>query len=383
MIKIKAFKAGAGESFLLYFPEEKFNILIDGGFGTTYSNSIKPALNEIKNRGEILDLLIITHMCQDHILGIIKLLEENGSNRESKIIKIKEIWVNSFFNSNINSDQIELPSHIEKLLNRLFPYSTEEKCIGNISADQLKTLSEYILKGGYIVNLKPLQVETVPLLSRNNIDFKFLSPTKQVLKELEKEFIDKIPKDIDVLKDSYRKELSKYYERFFLENFDKKELFIGNISSPTLEDLANSDSEEDDNISNKSSLAFVIEYKDKKLIFLGDSIPSLYLKGLEKNYSNLEEIKFDLVKIAHHGSENNNPSDFFKKINSKIFLISTNGNKYNHPDEKTIARLIFWHKNKSNIFINCENENLYKFVKNDRWEKIYNYNLEKKNNIEI
>ncbi|MFK4784830.1 hypothetical protein [Fusobacterium sp. MFO224] len=383
MIKIKAFKAGAGESFLLYFPEEKFNILIDGGFGTTYSNSIKPALNEIKNRGEILDLLIITHMCKDHILGIIKLLEENGSNRESKIIKIKEIWVNSFFNSNIKSDQIRLPSHIEKLLNTLFPYSTEEKCIGNISADQLKTLSEYILKGGYIVNLKPLQVETVPLLSRNNIDFKFLSPTKQILKELEKEFIDKIPEDIDVLKDSYRKEISKYYERFFLENFDKKKLFIGNISSPTLEDLANSNSEEDDNISNKSSLAFVIEYKDKKLIFLGDSIPSLYLKGLEKNYSNLEEIKFDLVKIAHHGSENNNPSDFFKKINSKIFLISTNGNNYNHPDEKTIARLIFWHKNKSNIFINCENENLYKFVKNDRWKKIYNYNLEKKNNIEI
>ena len=382
MIQIKAFEAGSGESFYLYFPKEKFNILIDGGFSGTYEN-FKPTLQEIEKRREVLNLLIVTHMCRDHINGIIKLLKENGSNEESKIVEIKEIWFNTYFNSGKEKVGIDLPKDVANLLENYFPFSSDEGYIGDISSGDLIELGTLILNGGYIANTKPIQYETTPTIGRGNITFKILSPTEKILEELEKEFVEKIPKNIKEIKDLYKYELSKYYERFALSEDSQESPFIGDISIPTLEELANSPFEEDNRISNKSSIAFVIEYGGKKILFLGDSIPSVYIKSLEEHYSSLSNITFDLVKLSHHGSKNNSSLVFFEEINSERFLISTNGNNHNHPDEETISRLIIGHKKKTNILINCKNENLNKFIENDEWTKKYNYSIEENSYIEI
>lgn len=46
--------------------------------------------------GEELSLVIVTHVDQDHIEGIIELFNENGTADDPKVIPIKEVWHNSY-----------------------------------------------------------------------------------------------------------------------------------------------------------------------------------------------------------------------------------------------------------------------------------------------
>ncbi len=98
---------------------------------------------------------------------------------------------------------------------------------------------------------------------------------------------------------------------------------------------------EDDRAANGSSISFIIEYGDYKLLFLADAHPSIIVKNLEKYYQEEElPIKFDLIKVSHHGSKNNTNDELLKYIDSENFIFSTNGHGHNHPDKETIARII-------------------------------------------
>ena len=50
---------------------------------------------QLRNDGKAIDLLVVTHIDNDHIGGIIELLKENGSNENPHIIEIRNIWHNS------------------------------------------------------------------------------------------------------------------------------------------------------------------------------------------------------------------------------------------------------------------------------------------------
>src|SRR4051794_37805507 len=94
------FPASYGDSFLVTCHggeiSQNTNILIDMWFMSTYNNSIKKELIKIDALGESISLLVFTHIDDDHILGGVKLLEENGMADSPKIIKIQEVWHNSY-----------------------------------------------------------------------------------------------------------------------------------------------------------------------------------------------------------------------------------------------------------------------------------------------
>lgn len=50
--------------------------------------------------------------------------------------------------------------------------------------------------------------------------------------------------------------------------------------------------------------------------------------------------RFDAVKLSHHGSFSNNSPRLLGMISCDKWLISTNGEKYNHPDLPTLAHVI-------------------------------------------
>ena len=84
-MNIKFLKANNGDSILISFhdsEEVKRNILIDGGMPQTYYNSgqnnngdLYYTIEDIKTRGESIDLLVLTHIDEDHIGGILKWIE--------------------------------------------------------------------------------------------------------------------------------------------------------------------------------------------------------------------------------------------------------------------------------------------------------------------
>ena len=94
-VTIQMLPAASGDCIYLEFPDPDFRILIDGGYAKTYHKYLKKFLLKLAAEGKRLNLIVVTHIDDDHISGIRALLKENGDSRNPKIIEIDEIWFNS------------------------------------------------------------------------------------------------------------------------------------------------------------------------------------------------------------------------------------------------------------------------------------------------
>lgn len=133
---------------------------------------------------------------------------------------------------------------------------------------------------------------------------------------------------------------------------------------------------EDDTATNGSAIAFIIEHQSFKLLFLADAHPSVIIQNLKEHYSEEEfPIKFDLIKISHHGSKNNTSPELLKYIDSEKYIFSTNGLIHNHPDKETIARIISREtKFTRTLYFNYPLDSINDF-KNDSLNDRYNYKI--------
>ncbi|WP_393943740.1 ComEC/Rec2 family competence protein [Shewanella sp. S23-S33] len=99
-------------------------------------------------------------------------------------------------------------------------------------------------------------------------------------------------------------------------------------------------------ILNKASVCLVIEYKNKKALFLGDSHAGDVKEALLES----KELKFDLVKLSHHGSKHNTDADLLEIIECNDYIVATNSSRYEHPDPETMRLLSNRAKQKGCIF---------------------------------
>lgn len=93
---------------------------------------------------------------------------------------------------------------------------------------------------------------------------------------------------------------------------------------------------------NRASIAFELSTKEgEKVLLLGDAHIKDILNGLDCFYPNQEHpIKYKIIKLSHHGSKNNFCPAFIQKVHADIFLVSTNGDFFGHPDKEVIAQII-------------------------------------------
>jgi len=100
-MKIHTIQALFGDCFVLEFGKnnDKHFILIDGGPKTVYADYLRPFLKRISKNGNNLDLVVLSHVDEDHVYGLIDLMNELTTqkiNYEKPLIEIKQIWQNSF-----------------------------------------------------------------------------------------------------------------------------------------------------------------------------------------------------------------------------------------------------------------------------------------------
>ena len=100
-IIVRVLKANHGDCILVSHEGVSgvFNLLIDGGPSTAfkygprqrYAGPLSNALDELKEKGQYIDLAILTHIDDDHINGLIKAFE----NPDYLPQLTKSIWFNS------------------------------------------------------------------------------------------------------------------------------------------------------------------------------------------------------------------------------------------------------------------------------------------------
>jgi beta-lactamase superfamily II metal-dependent hydrolase len=378
-MKVSIYPANNGDSSLI--ETEASIILIDGGYVDTYRRFLKPKFIELNNENKKISSIVVTHIDNDHISGVIKFIEENKFN---ELIQIENVWHNSFQHLKNLEDGLTFvgKSISDMIINYQLTEETDltEK---NISAVQGSTLASLLKK--YHHNWNKLfknnfiSTDSEKKININDINFKILSPNNDKLKELTKYWKRELYKkgfSSDVNLTDFNEDVFEYI--LSLEK-EKKRLAKKNVSSGSLlsiEDLLKEQFIEDDTATNGSAIAFVIEHQSFKLLFLADAHPSVIIQNLKEHYKEEEfPIKFDLIKISHHGSKNNTSPELLKYIDSEKYIFSTNGLIHNHPDKETIARIISREsKFTRTLYFNYPLDTINEF-KNDSLNGKYNYKI--------
>jgi len=350
MIEIKSFEAGKGDAFLVSFgknEQTQKHIMIDMGFGTTYSSTIKNEFLELKRK--IIDLLVITHIDADHINGALKFIQENGKSH--KIIQVNEVWHNSYKHLQFSKEkqlaisEVET-SYLKSIINSNLP-KDEETGYSDISSYSngssfARYLYEYKYNWNTQFNKKAILVRDNPIVKKiGDINIILLSPNQDKLDDLAEDWLDELENkkynfnisDEDIFDDAF--------EFFNMHNktADSTYSSISRSDDLNFEELAEVESK-DGSSTNGSSIAFILKYKNKKLLFLGDAHEDIIYENLNKIKNYGCTLNFDLVKLSHHGSNENISNRLLDLIESKRFLISTEGIYYNHPHIEAISKII-------------------------------------------
>jgi glyoxylase-like metal-dependent hydrolase (beta-lactamase superfamily II) len=273
-IQIITLTESNADSFLLKFKYLSRNryILIDGGLKGDGRKAIK-LIEEIIKQGDIIDLVILTHVDLDHINGLLALF---GSD----IITSKTVGKVLF---NVPHSKVELD--IIKDNKTQCGYKEGNELLELIINKDIKFTPA-------------LQGDEFQLDDELVIDI--LSPTKSIVELDHTQWRNtNIGSDED---DEYNKEL-------LLKKTYKEENKPQNISS----------------------IVCLVKYKDSKLLFCGDSVPSQILSGIP------DVTPVDFFKITHHGSRYNISKLLIERFPSSKYLIP--GNKTTYPNFYAIALL--------------------------------------------
>lgn len=344
-MRIELLPALNGDCILVEYIPIHF-ILIDGGYVDTYHNHLLPRLREIAAQAGVIDLIVVTHIDGDHISGIIKFLEE-----DELPIEVKSIWYNGYRHVQSIVKVSDVP---ETFVHKNICKDGNTEC-KPISAKQGCTLSALITRRGLTWN-EPTNggvIKAPMTITFGDTAVHILSPRED---------------DIDNLGDFWRKRLiidgllrKEHSEEYWDDAFE----FCLSKDKPgfrfheqkvsrsyNLEKIKEAPYEADDSATNGSSIAFVLETGGQRILFLGDAHAETVEQSLIALYGEKKTpIKFDAVKLSHHGSYNNNSPKLLSMIACDKWLISTNGDNYNHPDISTLAHIVT-HNTGCQLFFN-------------------------------
>jgi hypothetical protein len=316
MLTIDVFPASYGDALLVSYgaPDSPSRLLIDGGLTGTAKS--------VQKRVEVLDaeidLFVITHIDADHIAGAVRLLDT-----PSFAERVKAVWFNGRphleqFDDLLGAldgerlgerlDALGLPWN-EGWPWRIAPGSPPEHAGGPV-----------------FIPDRPVRVQ-LP----GGASAVVLSPTKEKLVKLLPVWRTTIRKAGLVDGVAIRRDPPEPPGRVLL-------------GGPTLQELADSPTDDDDSEANGSSIAFVLEVPDgastRRVLLTGDAHPDVLVAGIDHLRGDADRYRIDLCKLPHHGSRRNVTTEVVALLECSRWIVSTNGKRFNHPNDEAIARIL-------------------------------------------
>jgi hypothetical protein len=257
--------------------------------------------------------MVLSHIDNDHIIGLIDLLNEIKNQRENgikELVNIRRIWHNSFKNL------LGLTEEPQNIISTFFRLQDHMK-IKNISESiimkgfqQGTDLTDLAISLNIPINQglgKTIFVEDKVTSTRlKNINLHIFGPTKKNAEKLQKEWKDWFTK----------KPQGRTTELALIQILDNS-------------------------VPNLSSIMFLAEMKNRKILFTGDGLGRDLIDQLSKNkmLDNNGKFYVDVLKVPHHGSERNTSLEFFKTVIAEYYVISANGRDDN-PSLNTLRWII-------------------------------------------
>lgn len=275
------------------------HMLVDGGRSGAY-RVLFDRLEGIVERGERLDLYVLTHIDGDHIGGALSYLKDRR-----RPITPDCVWFNGYR---------QIKGRELRSMKQGDDYSQ--------FLDELRwPLNVQFEEGAVSIETAPEEIDVAGLKIR------IVSPTAARLHALGKD-----------------------WEKWRAQSKEKDPTAEGvrgrgpekpPIPDPlVIEDMI-ADGAVDTELPNGSSIAFVAEWKGVRVLLTGDAHPDVLIGALGP-FAALEGGRFrvDLLKASHHGSAKNTSREFIEMLDCRRMAISTNGSIHGHPDPNSIARFI-------------------------------------------
>ena len=336
----RTFFCGMGDCIFLMLENgcHTLNIMVDCG---KYTNEIDNFVKtKLKNK---IDYLIVTHIDNDHINGLITMLTQNSDlviehiiyNCYQRVMSNRKQWTEKM-RENVSRLYGQLPIVIDMISQDI----NEEKAV---------TLAECILRKEewnrtwqreYVTDESP-----AIKLTNNMGRIIFLSPSQAALDQLDKKYRKLFWQQLSNQKEEeYEKEETIYEALMRITQLDEdeeiKEENVNDctINEHTLEQYAcQSLSKMDDN--NMASIAFVWEHQGHRILFMGDADPTQVSKAIEEVYKDeTKPVIFDLIKVSHHGSAHSTSCGLMDVIDSERFFFTGGGKE--RPSLQTLGRII-------------------------------------------
>lgn len=342
----RSFDAGIGDCNVILLIKDdgtQYAIMVDCG---KYTKTIKEYVHNVLHNH--IDLLIVTHIDGDHILGLIRMLNEHEG------LVIDNIWYNCYRRAkiethvNLNEQQKRILEQIKQAL----PTEFDAINYREISAMQGKTLAKTILE-----NEALHRVWMTDYITDQTADFVLpyglgkivlLGPKQEALQIIDKKF-----------KDAFDKYFMQVWNESLECGEDLQELLIRltdslpkrtkmkmvtameeSVYNATFVRNEAKDEDSDESDTNYSSIAFILECNGHKIAMLGDAYASTIEETIKRKYKeNTKPIVFDAIKVSHHGSNGNNSKKLYDLISSHRYFIP-GGKGCDYPTWGTFGRIV-------------------------------------------
>ena len=320
-------RARKGDCLILHYGSKNDPglALIDGGPSNVYKPHLKPRLAEIrKARGLAaeaslpVDLLMVSHIDDDHIKGVLELtkeLIEAKSAQRPLPLKINNLWHNTFDNI-IGNDPKELTAAVTA---QFGPASLAgEPDVDGLDPDAAKVLAS--VSQGF-----RLRDDAKALNLRTNVEFK-----KELI------LAKKKAKKIDMGKGLSFTVIGPMHDEVVALQKDH-DTFLKKQEKGALASFT------DTSVANLSSVVVLAEVGKKRILFTGDARGDKVLEGLELvgllKKDGKSTIHVDVLKGPHHGSDRNVDPIFFRRITADHYVFSGNG-EHGNPERETLQMLL-------------------------------------------
>lgn len=324
LFALEAICAEAGDCLLLHYgnPDEPRVIVIDGGPTEAVYQRLRKRLDQLRDDSGFtehdkplpIELLMVSHIDDDHIDGILHLTEQLIDEGGKKSFQIKTMWHNSF-----------------------------DDLIGNGAEEFQVAVRDGVREasvGGSRIDDSKLQPDTTLILAsvnqgrtlRDNAKRLGLNPPLLVAKpgEQPKNFGDglklrvvgPLQEQLEALHETWEKHLEKLQREGKLDQAE-----IAAFSDKSAANLA--------------SIVVLAESKDgRRMLLTGDARGDFLVESLREQdlLDGDGRIHVELFKLPHHGSNRNIERSTFRQVTAQHYVISGDG-KHGNPDVETFRML--------------------------------------------
>jgi beta-lactamase superfamily II metal-dependent hydrolase len=375
-MELTVFQSDKGDCLLLTGADGR-RVLIDGGMRQSYSKHVAPALGQLRDDGEVIDVVYVSHIDQDHISGVLQMMDDevawrvhefqvshNNPNHKKPASprppQFKEIWHNAFHQqitkntgeiedmlaasaSILSGSEIKSVKELASEQNELVTSIAEAiKLTLRVSPDQLGIKLNTPAKGKLMLvrpNAAPIKL--------GGMRFSIIGPSSADLGKLKEEWNEWLKKNKAQLK-TIKAQAKKDESRFGTSEID--DLLLPKLAQADLmsEILPLDEAAKPIKLGdrkkvttpNLASLMFFVEEKGKTLLLTGDGHHEDISRGLKhiKKLKSGGGLHVNVWKVQHHASEHNTDEAFCRAVTADHYVFCGNG-EHENPDLRVLQAI--------------------------------------------